>query len=88
MTPWTPPTTIFRGFHRNSTLYVHILLLIHPRLIHLKSLNIFTSIFKTVKGSMNQIVMQLGVRLITPYTHILTMISNTVYLKMLPIAII
>ena len=32
---------------------------------------------------MNQILMQLGMRLITPYTHILTMTLNTVYLKML-----
>ena len=36
----------------------------------------------------NQIQMQLGMRLITPYTHILTMTSNMVYLKMLSIAII
>ena len=37
---------------------------------------------------MNQILMQLGMRLITPYTHILTMTWNTVYLKMLLIVII
>ena len=37
---------------------------------------------------MNQILIQLGMRLITPYTHTLTMISNMGYLKMLSIAII
>ena len=53
-----------------------------------KSLNIFISIFKTMKRYMNQILMQLGMKLITPYTHILIMILNMVYLKMLLIAII
>ena len=53
-----------------------------------KKLNIFTIIFKIMKRYMNQILMQLGMRQITPYTHILTMTLNTVYLKMLSIAII
>ena len=56
--------------------------------IHFKSLNIFTSIFKTTKRYMNQILMQLGMKLTTLYTHILTMILNMVYLKMLSIVII
>ena len=56
--------------------------------IHFKSLNIFTSIFKTMKRYMNHILMQLGMKLITPYTHILIKILNMVYLKMLLIAII
>ena len=37
---------------------------------------------------MNQTLMQLGMKLITPYTHILTTILNMVYLKMLSIVII
>ena len=55
---------------------------------HFKSLNIITNIFKTMKRYMNQTLTQLGMKLITPYTHILIMILNMVYLKMLLIAII
>ena len=50
--------------------------------------HIFTSNFKTMKRYMNQTLTQLGMKLITPYTHILIMILNMVYLKMLLIAII
>ena len=59
-----------------------------PKIDSFKKSNIFTSIFKIAKRPMNQTLMQLGTRPITPYTHILKMISNMVYLKMLSIAII
>ena len=45
-------------------------------------------IFKIMKRYMNQTLMQLGMKLIPPYTHILTMILNMVYLKILSRAII
>ena len=71
----------------DHTLYSHTVIS-SPKIDSFKSLNIFTTIFKIVKRSMNQILMHLDTRPITPYTHILTMISNIVYLKMLSIAII
>ena len=45
-------------------------------------------LFKITKRYMNQTLMQLGMKLITLYTHILKAILNMVYLKILSIAII
>ena len=60
----------------------------HTDSVSFKSLNTFSTILKTMKRYMNQILMQLGMKPITLYTHILTMILNMVYLKMLSIATI
>ena len=69
------------------TLYSHTDSISH-KINSFHSLNIFTSIFKTTKRYMNQTLTQLGMKPITPYTHILITILNMVYLKMLLIAII
>ena len=61
---------------------------ISPNMISFQKLEYIYQHFKPTKRYMNQIWMQLGMNPITLYTHILTMILNMVYLKMLSIAII
>ena len=61
---------------------------ISPKMNSFQKLEYIYQNFKTMKRYMNQILTQLGMKLITPYTHILIMILNMVYLKMLLIAII
>ena len=56
-----------------------------PKIDSFKKLEYIYQHFQDSERSMNQVLMQLGMRLITPYTHTL---SNMVYLKMLSIAII
>ena len=67
------------------TLYSHTSIS-SPKIDSFKKIEYIYQHFQDSKRSMNQILMQLGMRPITSYTHILTMISNTVYLKMLSIA--
>ena len=69
------------------TLYSHIACS-SPKIDLYQKLEYIYQHFKIMKRHMNQILMQLGMRPITPYTHILTMTSNMVYLKMLSIVII
>ena len=61
---------------------------ISPEMNSSQKLEYIYHIFDTMKRYMNQTLTQLVMKQITPYTHILIMILNMVYLKMLLIAII
>ena len=61
---------------------------ISPKIDSFKKFEYIYQHFQDNKRYMNQILMQLGMRPTTPYTHILTMTLNTIYLKMFSIAII
>ena len=61
---------------------------ISPEMDSFQKLEYIYQHFQDNKRDMNQILMQLGMKPITLYTHILTMTLNMVYLKMLSISII
>ena len=60
---------------------------ISPKMNSFQKLEYIYQHFKIMKRYMNPTWTQLGMKMITPYTHILITILNMVYLKMLLLAI-
>ena len=69
------------------TLYSHTDI-ISPETNSFQNLIISTSIFRTIKEYMRQILISLALKLIILYIHILTSILSMVYLKMSLIVIV